>query len=196
MYYDLSDLTVLVVEQHAHMSELMKRVLRELGVRNVRDTKDPEKAYQMFIGTPADLILTDWSPTLDGIDFLYRVRNDELSPNPFVPVIVVTAHAELKHVVTARDKGMTEFLAKPISAKLIYTRIRSIIEAKRPFVRTASFFGPDRRRRRISIDGPDRRRHENMSGTERRDDRVSPPPSEQRQGNPGYQTPERRAVPR
>ncbi len=44
----------------------------------------------------------------------------------------------------------TEFLAKPISAKQLYMRLVSVIEGNRPFVRVNSFFGPDRRRRRVS----------------------------------------------
>jgi two-component system chemotaxis response regulator CheY len=46
-----------------------------------------------------------------------------------------------------RDNGMTEFLAKPISAKTIYARLCSVIENPRAFIRVGVFFGPDRRRR-------------------------------------------------
>ena len=52
---------------------------------------------------------------------------------------------------------MNEFLAKPISAKLVYFRLRSIIDNPRPFVRAEEFFGPDRRRRALPVPGQDRR---------------------------------------
>jgi two-component system chemotaxis response regulator CheY len=74
-----------------------------------------------------------------------------------VPVIVVTANTEIDHVFVARDTGMSEYLAKPVSAKLIYPRICSTIESTRPFVRAGGFFGPDRRRRRATFQGTDRR---------------------------------------
>lgn len=157
--YDLSNLSVIVVEQHATMRSLMRTVLRELGIMGVRDTSNMDAAFEMHASAPADLIMTDWSPSLDGMALLHRLRNDEESPDPCVPVIVVTANTELSHVCTARDLGMTEYLAKPISASLIYSRIRSVIERRRLFIRSADFFGPDRRRRSIDFAGDERRTH-------------------------------------
>jgi CheY-like chemotaxis protein len=105
--YNLSNLSVLVVEQHATMRSLMRTVLRELGIMGVRDTSDMDTAFEMHASAPADLILTDWSPSLDGMALLHRLRNDEESPDPCVPVIVVTANTELTHVCTARDLAGT-----------------------------------------------------------------------------------------
>ena len=155
--YDLSGLSVLFLEQHAPMRNLMRAVLRELGVKKVSAASTPEEAYRMFTKEPVDLVLTDWAPTLDGMAFLKQVRTAVDSPDPFVPVIVVTAHTELGRVYNARDLGMTEFLAKPISAKLLYGRIRAVIENKRPFVRSDGFFGPDRRRKRGPFNGDNKR---------------------------------------
>lgn len=140
------------------MRSLMRVVLRELGMVQIRDALDPAQAFKYFQETDYDLIMTDWAPTLDGMSFLKNIRTHPESRNPFAPVIVVTAHTELGRVYMARDAGMTEFLAKPISAKLLYTRIRSVIESKRAFVKSQSFFGPDRRRRRLEFDGLDKRR--------------------------------------
>ena len=53
----------------------------------------------------------------------------------------------------------TEFLAKPVSAKVLHRRISGIIEAPRNFIRTAAYFGPDRRRRHDpNFVGPKRRK--------------------------------------
>ena len=80
------------------------------------------------------------------MEFLSRVRQDLDSPNPFIPVVVCTANTELRHICIARDAGMTEYLAKPVSAHTIYSRICSLVENHRSFIRIAEFFGPDRRR--------------------------------------------------
>ena len=157
--YDISGLNVLVLEKHVLIRKLLTDVFREFGVPSVQSTADPGTAWAFFQQFPADIILCDWCMELDGMEFLDRVRQDPDTPNPFVPVIVVTANTELRHVCTARDHGMTEFLAKPISAQTIYQRICNVIEGNRPFVRANDFFGPDRRRRGApSPDGPDRRR--------------------------------------
>ena len=46
----------------------------------------------------------------------------------------------------ARDAGVTEFLAKPITAHNLFARIAEIVERPRAFVRCDNYFGPDRRR--------------------------------------------------
>jgi len=155
--YDISALNILVLEKHVLLRKLLTDVFSEFGVPTVQNTPSPEIAWQFYEQFPADIILCDWCADLNGMEFLDRVRNHPDSPNPFVPVIVVTANTELHHVCTARDRGMTEFLAKPVSARSIYQRICNVIESNRPFVRCNDFFGPDRRRRGNGFDGPERR---------------------------------------
>ena len=146
--YDISALNILVLEKHILVRQLLTDVFREFGVPTVQSTPDPQKAWEIFTNFPLDIVLSDWTHGLDGMAFLRKLRQDESSPNPYIPVIVITANTELSHVLTARDTGTTEFLAKPISARQIYMRIVSVIENNRPFVRANSFFGPDRRRHR------------------------------------------------
>ena len=110
-------------------------------------THDPDVAWDMFTQFPVDLILSDWTHDLDGIAFLLRVRQDKISLNPFIPIVVCTANTQYDQVRHAGDLGATEFLAKPVTAKAIYSRICSIIENRRSFIRISNFFGPDRRRR-------------------------------------------------
>src|SRR6185503_19347376 len=58
-----------------------------------------------------------------------------------------------------RDAGVTEFLAKPISAKALYQRIINVVANPRPFIKTKTYFGPDRRRNTTSnYIGPERRK--------------------------------------
>ena len=118
----------------------------EFGVPTVQSTPDPEVAWDMHCQSATDIILSDWTEGLDGMAFLTKIRQDKDSPDPFVPVVVCSAKTEYRHVCYARDKGMTEFLAKPVSAHSIYSRICAMVESNRPFVRVADFFGPDRRR--------------------------------------------------
>lgn len=184
--YDLSSLTVLVVEKHVYMRRILRDILHELGISNIREAESADAAFDMFVEDPVDLVLTDWSPRVDGLNLVQRLRLDPESLDPYVAIVVLTAHTEVTRVCEARDAGMTEFLAKPISAKLLYYRIRSIIERQRMFVRADDFFGPDRRRRRADFNGADRRAHRNVSGQDRRQRQVPHGGPERRQGYPGY----------
>lgn len=70
--------------------------------------------------------------------------------------------------------GFAEFLAKPISAKGLYSRIRSIIERPRPYIRAGQFFGPDRRRKDSpQYRGPERRKDKQEGDGEMSQDDVS-----------------------
>ena len=156
--YNLSDLTILVLEKHLLIRQLLTEVFEEFGVATELSTGDPEVAFDMFMTNPVDLVLSDWTPDLDGMAFLTRLRHDRVSPDSFVPVIICTAHTEMRYVCEARDLGMTESLAKPVTAKTIYSRICAIIENHRPFIRVGNFFGPDRRRLSDGMYGSDDRR--------------------------------------
>jgi len=145
--YNLSRLNFLIVDDNKHMRALVKSILHALGVKNVVEASDGADAFKELRHFPADVIICDWNMSpLDGLDFVRMVRTGSDSPNPFVPIIMLTGHTEMNRVMEARDSGVHEFLAKPISAKKLYTRIRSIIENPRSFVRAGLYFGPDRRR--------------------------------------------------
>jgi len=155
--FDLTQLSVLVVDKHSPMRSMFRGILRELGIINIFDAATPETGFEEFNHKGPDIVLIDWSPDFDGLGLLDKIRTDTNSDNPFAPVIMVTAHGEADRVIEARDAGMTEYLTKPISAKSLYQRIAAIVESERPFIRVADFFGPDRRRKKEPFDNNERR---------------------------------------
>jgi len=101
----------------------------------------------------------DWMMEgMSGIELTRMIRTNPQSPNPFVPVIMLTGHTLIEDVNKARDAGINEFIAKPVSVKTMMQRLVAVIEHPRPYVRTAAYFGPCRRRRSDSdYRGPERR---------------------------------------
>jgi CheY-like chemotaxis protein len=159
MAYDLSQLYVMVVDDNEHARALVRTILHTLGVRNIKLCADAESAFKELAEFPADIVVTDWEmPETSGVDLTKRLRTDPNSPNPYIPVIMMTGHTERSKVLQARDAGVTEFLVKPISSRLLCQRLQAVIEKPRPFVRAKGFFGPDRRRRSsLDFDGQERR---------------------------------------
>ncbi len=157
--YNLNGLNFLIVDDNKHMRSMIRTILNALGCSQVQDALDGAQALATLRDFHADMIITDWKMRpMDGLEFTRKVRMDADSPNPFVPIIMLTGHTEMTKVVEARDVGVSEYLAKPVSAKLLYERIKNIIERPRPFVRTETYFGPDRRRRQDpNYSGPERR---------------------------------------
>jgi DNA-binding response OmpR family regulator len=145
--YVLENVNAMVIDDNKHMSALVTEILSALGIRNVCAVNDAAKAFKELQHFGADVIIVDWHmQPLDGIDFVKLVRTAKDSPNPYVPIIMLSGFTEYRRVVEARDAGVNEFLAKPISAKALYQRFASLIDNPRPFIRTKTYFGPDRRR--------------------------------------------------
>jgi two-component system, chemotaxis family, chemotaxis protein CheY len=144
---DYAPLRFLIVDDNSNMRRIMRMLLVGLGARSILEADDGASALELFRDHLPDIVITDWvMPVLDGLDLVRILRNEKESPNPFVPIIVVTGYTDRTRVLQARDAGVTEFVAKPVSAKVLHERISSIVLRPRDFVRTKTFFGPDRRR--------------------------------------------------
>ena len=146
MRYEL--LKILVVDDNHHMRVLIGEILKALGVRHVFEASDGAQGLQMMRNHDIDIVMTDLSmQPLDGIDFVRLLRRSPESPNQMCPVIMITGHSTLARVQEARNAGVNEFLAKPLTARGVVERIMQVVDHPRPFVKTADYFGPDRRRR-------------------------------------------------
>jgi len=163
--YDL--LKILLVDDNHYMRILLSEILRAIGVKEIHEANDGAEGLQMMRDHAIDIVMTDLAmQPLDGIDFVRLLRNSPDSPNKMAPVIMVTGHSTLSRVNEARDAGVTEFLAKPLTARGVIERLHEAVEHPRPFVRSEDYFGPDRRRRRdAGYKGPWRRATDEQQDT-------------------------------
>jgi two-component system, chemotaxis family, chemotaxis protein CheY len=152
-------LRFLVVDDNSHMISVVKTILRGFEAKVMFDAQDAADAFDRIRHDMIDIVITDYHmEILDGVEFVHMVRKSSDSPNPYVPIIMLTAHTERSKVMAARDAGVTEFCAKPVTALGLYDKIRAVIDNPRPFVKTPTYFGPDRRRRQSAeYRGPERR---------------------------------------
>jgi CheY-like chemotaxis protein len=152
-------LRVLIVDDNHHMINIVKTLLRGFGVKTFLEARDAAEAFDIFKSEVVDLIIVDFlMDLLDGTDFIRLVRTADDSPNPYVPIIMLTAYSERSRVMAARDAGVTEFCAKPVTSVELYRKLGALINSPRPFIRAANYFGPDRRRRNDPrYQGPERR---------------------------------------
>jgi two-component system chemotaxis response regulator CheY len=143
----LDSLQVLLVDDNQHMRAIVAAILKGTGVKRIREVSDGSEALLAMRDFAADLAIVDFNMSpLDGVEFTRLVRNANDSPNPYLPIIMMTGHAEKSRVYDARDAGVTEFVVKPVTARSILSRIQAVIFKPRPFVRTDGYFGPCRRR--------------------------------------------------
>ena len=157
-------LKILIVDDIRHTRVLLTEILRAIGIQQIYEASDGAEGLQVMRAHNIDIVLTDLAmEPLDGIDFVRLLRNSPDSPNPMVPVLMITGHSTLRRIHEARDVGVNEFMAKPITARGVIGRLQQIIDHPRPFIRTDDYFGPDRRRKsdpdhpgpwRRATDGP------------------------------------------
>ena len=157
-------LKILIVDDIRHTRVLLTEILRAIGIQQIYEASDGAEGLQVMRAHNIDIVLTDLAmEPLDGIDFVRLLRNSPDSPNPMVPVLMITGHSTLRRIHEARDVGVNEFMAKPITARGVIGRLQQIIDHPRPLIRTDDYFGPDRRRKndpehpgpwRRAADGP------------------------------------------
>lgn len=151
-------LKVLLVEDNEHFRRLVKTILHAVNIRDVAEAADGASGLERLSTYEADLCIADWQmPGINGLEFVRGIRLAADSPNPYLPIIMCSGYTETSLVMQARDAGVNEFLAKPISARSLLTRVLSVVRSQRSFVKTDDYFGPDRRRRTIDFQGVDRR---------------------------------------
>lgn len=158
---DLKPLRILVVDDNRHAAEIVKSILGSLGAQELLEANSPHRAFEILQTITVDLMIVDQNLGKgdEGTQLVRRIRNDPSSPNPYVPILMLTGYTEQRRVTAARDAGVSEFLSKPFTIAGLLTRLGVLIQQPRPFVRSLDYFGPDRRRRADPrYTGPERRK--------------------------------------
>nr|WP_306263650.1 response regulator [Pararhizobium sp. IMCC3301] len=140
--YDLSDLSIAIADDSAFFRKVLSTILRGFGIRQIFEAEDGAKCLSVINGQNPDILFLDWEmPAMRGPDVMRKIRT-RTAVNPFLPVIMVTSHAERQHVEYAASLGIHEMLTKPIAAKPVYQRLSSMIQNPRPFIQNGAYFGP------------------------------------------------------
>lgn len=157
MSLGLENVRVLLADDNPNMRAIVTMILQGIGIRSVAQAQDGSQALELLRGRTVDLAIVDFRMApMDGADFTRLIRNADDSPNPYLPIIMMTGFADRARVVEARDAGVTEFVVKPVTARSIIDRIEAVILRPRAFVRTEDYFGPLRRGLDDAVEPPKR----------------------------------------
>ncbi len=111
---------VLLVEDSGTMRTIQKRCLNKLGIEDIVEAEDGQRALEYFDRNTFDLILSDWNmPNMDGLTFLKAIRER----NAEIPFIMITSEAERQRVVTAIQAGVTDYVTKPFTAESLREKL-------------------------------------------------------------------------
>jgi two-component system, chemotaxis family, chemotaxis protein CheY len=143
---NLRDLVILVAEPNAYLRRVMHGMLRGFGANKLLEVDNSISLFQALSGQKVDILLCDarLSPH-NGLDVVRTIRRNGQNQNRTLPIMLLSADTNEATVKRARDAGTNMVIAKPMSPSSLYDRLSWIAFNPRPFVDTATYFGPDRR---------------------------------------------------
>jgi two-component system response regulator MprA len=115
---------ILVVDDERAVRESLRRALQLEGYE-VELAEDGADALAKLNGggTPDAMILDVLMPTIDGLEVCRRVRREGNS----VPVLMLTARAEVESRVAGLDAGADDYLPKPFALEELLARLRALL---------------------------------------------------------------------
>ncbi|MCE2462989.1 MAG: response regulator transcription factor [Dehalococcoidia bacterium] len=124
--FDLTEQTILIVEDEENLLEALRYNLEHEGYRVVTAT-DGGKGLEAARETDPSLIILDiMLPTLDGFDICRLVRRTS-----DVPILMLTAKAEEVDKVVGLEIGADDYVVKPFSMRELLARVRAMLRRPR-----------------------------------------------------------------
>ena len=116
--------SILVVDDEPNYPIVLSELLKEDGYE-IFTADSGESGLAIVRNTDLDLVLTDMKmPAMDGIEFLKKIKEH----NQDLPVILITAYAEVEKAVEAMHLGAFTFLAKPFSNQQLLASVKKALE--------------------------------------------------------------------
>lgn len=125
------NLKILLVEDAPVMRKMEQKVLNSLGLKNIVEAEDGNKAIEKINSDPGiGLIISDWNmPEMDGYDLLVWVRKN--AKNKDIPFLMATGRGEKKEVTKAEEAGVSSFISKPFNAEELKSKIEEALGLKK-----------------------------------------------------------------
>lgn len=143
---NLRDLVILVADTSSFGRRLISGILRGFGATKVIQVETSLELFEALSLHRVDLLICDTRfPPKGGLAITRNIRTNINSENRTLPILLMSGDPSRAAVKEARDAGANMVIAKPMSANSLYDRLCWITFDPRPFIDTATYFGPDRR---------------------------------------------------
>lgn len=124
----LGTLNVLYVEDADFAREALAYYLKR-RCKTVDVASNGKIGLEMFQTHRYDVVLTDIRmPVMDGLEMARSIKSIDKD----VPVIVITAHAEIANTTLAEEIGVNDFIRKPVYPERVTEAICKCVQAVQP----------------------------------------------------------------
>jgi two-component system, chemotaxis family, chemotaxis protein CheY len=119
---------ILIVDDAEAIRQTVNFYLTENGY-TVLEARDGMEALKMLDGRAIDLIISDVNmPTLDGIEFLKKVKKDEKCANyKFTPFIMLTTESNDEKIQEGKKEGAKAWVTKPFKPELLLEAVKKLL---------------------------------------------------------------------
>jgi DNA-binding response OmpR family regulator/nitrogen-specific signal transduction histidine kinase len=118
---------ILVVEDNSDVIRYIDHILNDEF--RLTSAENGSEGLKLAIKMYPDLILSDvMMPEMDGFEFCRKIKSDERLSH--IPVILLTAKADLNSKIEGLEFGADDYLCKPFEADELRTRIRNLIRQR------------------------------------------------------------------
>lgn len=119
---------VLIADDNVQNCELLDAYLSGEGY-HIDIVNDGQQTLDFVAKSHPDLILLDiMMPKMSGYEVCQRLKSDPKTKN--IPVLMVTALAEMGDIERAVQAGASDFLTKPVNKLELTTRVRSLLQIR------------------------------------------------------------------
>ena len=115
-------ISVLIVEDDSHISELLRIYLEKEGYA-VTVAADGGKGLEKFRAIHPDMVLLDvMMPVMDGWTLCRTIRAESQTP-----IIMLTAKGETEDKITGLRSGADDYITKPFEMREVLARIEAVL---------------------------------------------------------------------
>lgn len=116
---------ILVVDDMHSMRKVICHILKSLGYQQIIQAEDGAAAITQLNNQSFDFVITDWNmPGTCGLELLKYIRASKSFAQ--LPVLMVTAEGNRRHVLDAAQAGVNSYLMKPFSPATLAQKIDKI----------------------------------------------------------------------
>ena len=122
-----NDAIVHVVDDDTAMRDSLRWLIESVGLTARVYATAEEFLRDYDGGGPGCLVLDVRMPGLSGLELQEKLRRQDIQ----IPIIIVTAHADVPIAIRALKAGAIDFIEKPFSDQILLDRVRDAIERDR-----------------------------------------------------------------
>jgi CheY-like chemotaxis protein len=156
---DWGALRLLIVGGKTHTAQTLRTVMGIVGIRDVTIASDSGAALELLRNQKYAAVFCDENTApIKQMPFSRAARHAAGVLNPMIPIFLVSSTPRRRLIEAERDRGISDVIARPVSAATIIRKLRLALERPRSFIKAGEYFGPDRRgETRPPFGGNDRR---------------------------------------